>query len=825
MLLRSIYLKNIRSYKEETIFFKNGTNLLWGEVGSGKTTVLLAIEFALFGLGKDEGKLLLRNGEKIGEVILTLEKINNDYKDYDNKNNNKQFKIKRILERDKNEQVRQKQIIIEENNEIVELTPIEANNYILKRFNLPKTKGQKNLAYRYIIYTPQEELKKILEEKEEKRINIIRKAFGIEKYKNLKEVLNIIYLNEKKYEKKNLEEKIEKLSNNEEKLKKLEEEFLNEKKKLVEIEQKLKKSEENRRSVEEKEDLLQDKKNKLEKLKEKLFQEKNNLENIEKNIELKKREKENLENEKNNLLKDISKERLLKELKELNDKIGKNSRLIDEYKKLENEKESYEKRIKEIEYLNNKLEGENEVLKERTKDVDEIKLKKRLEELKIEKSKIEKFKERNKIIDKEIINSKSEKERISKEIEEKEKTIKEFKVMKICNVCQQEVPESHKQNVISKLENKIRELTEKKEKFVKKVNEFEEEKEDNLRDIEKESKLAIEIATIDEKLKDFYIVTKKIQFNFRKIDENNIQLKEINKTFDNERYNNLKEIYNKYSEDIQKFNEIKSKREKLEIFEKQLEKTKKYIENESIKLKEKENLNNKLKILHNKEKKLGENFEKLREARKKISLNIEFLSKNFGTVESNINNIRKEITKLKEEIKEGKEAKKRYNLLIDLENWIKNHLFSFLESIEVSLFRKYWAEFNEIFEDIFRELIDDNSINVYLNSNFSPSIEVNGYIDDFTALSGGERSSIALAYRISLSQVIENNLLEKIKLKFIILDEPTDGFSGKQVNKISYLLQKFNFEQTIIVSHDEKLKTTVDNIINLEKRNGVTEIL
>ena len=64
MIIHSIKLHNIRSYLEEKIEFPKGSTLLSGDIGSGKSTILLAIEFALFGLKRNnkaptENKLLI----------------------------------------------------------------------------------------------------------------------------------------------------------------------------------------------------------------------------------------------------------------------------------------------------------------------------------------------------------------------------------------------------------------------------------------------------------------------------------------------------------------------------------------------------------------------------------------------------------------------------------------------------------------------------------------------------------------------------------------------------------------------------------------------
>ena len=73
MKLLSIELDNIRSYRHQKVDFRDGISLFEGDIGSGKSSILNAIEFALFGLGDLRGSHIIRVGENEAKVILDLE--------------------------------------------------------------------------------------------------------------------------------------------------------------------------------------------------------------------------------------------------------------------------------------------------------------------------------------------------------------------------------------------------------------------------------------------------------------------------------------------------------------------------------------------------------------------------------------------------------------------------------------------------------------------------------------------------------------------------------------------------------------------------------
>lgn len=181
MIIKSIKLENIRSYTNKEINFELGSTLLSGDIGSGKSTILLAMDFALFGLSKGmiTGEALLRHGEKNGSVELNF------------MIDDKEIRIRRVLKRGTN--VTQDSGYLMINGDLVNLSPVELKQRILELLNYPSEMlTKKSLIYRYTVYTPQEEMKTILLGKKEDRLDTLRKVFNIDKYKRIKENSKIL---------------------------------------------------------------------------------------------------------------------------------------------------------------------------------------------------------------------------------------------------------------------------------------------------------------------------------------------------------------------------------------------------------------------------------------------------------------------------------------------------------------------------------------------------------------------------------------------------------------------------------------------------------
>ena len=180
MIIKKITLGNIRSYEKQEFSFPEGSTLLSGDIGSGKTSILLGIEFALFGLQPGQrGTSLLRNGALEGHVILEFSVDEN------------LIIVERNLRRGKT--VSQDYCAITINGDKKEMSVTELKDKVLELLNYPKEFSRKqNLLYKFTVYTPQEEMKSIILEDPEVRLNTLRHVFGIDKYKQILENVSVL---------------------------------------------------------------------------------------------------------------------------------------------------------------------------------------------------------------------------------------------------------------------------------------------------------------------------------------------------------------------------------------------------------------------------------------------------------------------------------------------------------------------------------------------------------------------------------------------------------------------------------------------------------
>jgi len=678
MIFKKIRLKNIRSYIEEEINFPEGAVLLAGDVGSGKTSILLAIEYALFGLQPGQrGSSLLSNSADYGEVSLEIDI------------NGVQVIIDRGLKRS-SKSIVQDFAAVTVNGARFESSVTEVKLKILELLNYPIDFVRKNnLVYKYTIYTPQEEMKQIILENTDVRLDVLRHVFGIDKYKRIQENIQRLSL------------------------------MIREESRILQSESAL---------IDSKKDELDSNLKFIKILESKISVKNEEIKNLKSEKELKEKEVESLH-------------KLVLERENFKKEIEKSSIVV------RNKQEQISRFVKDLKEIDETLENSKS-------DTPQKNINLLLDE-------INKAKEKAEILDRDYLNLNSKSNSLDmlrqQEISKKNK----ISQLEHCPTCLQDVPESHKHNIMNATETSIKNIDNNKSILVNEMQKVESEikkYKENIKILEQE-RIAIEVQNARQENIDKYKLKKQELLKLKESFEKDIFL--INEHIDSLKKHSLE--YTKFE------NLLKIKNEEL------------------------------IKIAESEKSREIESAE----IRKEIELT------------------NKEMSKLNIEINKGEESRNKLIKMLDVENWLSNNFANLARFTEKNILVALRKEFTKIFNKWFSMLTTD-SFEVYLDENFSPVIVHNEFELDYEFLSGGERTAVALAYRLALNQLI-NSVLSKIKTHdVVILDEPTEGFSEQQLDKMRDMLRELSVKQLLIVSHETKIEGFVDHVIRFTKVNGVS---
>jgi len=474
------------------------------------------------------------------------------------------------------------------------------------------------------------------------------------------------------------------------------------------------------------------------------------------------------------------------DLKDIEEKIKFISPKIEEFRiKIEERRKEYElieKRKEELIIIKNKLSSINSSLEEKNYSVKRIdaNLAKIGEDIKKLSEKVGNFDQNQKeIIEKEVDDIKKEEIMLKEDIlnyyrelavlesENKnlESNVNKISKLEVCYTCMQKVGQEHKENITSNIKSKIEENNEKIRnvgKNIEKLGSDIKEKEGKIRNIKEKIRL------MDMAKKDFEFLRK------------------------------IKEDFEKYKNEKKSLElEIKNLTEEKEKLEKTLLLT---------------------KSIEDKFKEIKVEMDNLKEEKQKLEIE-------KAKLDTNLKNLTKEIEEITKEIREKEKILFNLEKLKDLKDLIENKFLTVIFEIEKQVMLKLNQEFNNFFKKWFLTLVGDEQISARINIDFSPIIEQKGYELEYVDASGGEKTALALAYRLALNQVVNSTLSDITTNDLLILDEPTDGFSEKQLYKMRDVLNELKVKQLIIVSHEPKMESFVESVIKLEKEDNITKII
>ena len=185
--------------------------------------------------------------------------------------------------------------------------------------------------------------------------------------------------------------------------------------------------------------------------------------------------------------------------------------------------------------------------------------------------------------------------------------------------------------------------------------------------------------------------------------------------------------------------------------------------------------------------------------------------------------VQKRQTEIAIQIVAKEDASNRGRKLKEREIWLTDYFVPTVRTIEKSVLATINQEFDSMFKRWFAMLVADPEKEVSVDEDFTPTVTQGGYEQDVKYLSGGERTSVALAYRLALN-VLAQRVSAGMKSNLLILDEPTDGFSREQLGSVREVLDEVACPQVIIVSHDKELESFADQIFRVVKSGDESSI-
>lgn len=188
-----------------------------------------------------------------------------------------------------------------------------------------------------------------------------------------------------------------------------------------------------------------------------------------------------------------------------------------------------------------------------------------------------------------------------------------------------------------------------------------------------------------------------------------------------------------------------------------------------------------------------------------------------------LESVQKQQTKIAIEIVAKEEAIDKSRRLREREIWLGDYFLPTVRVVEKSVLATIDQEFDSLFKRWFGMLVVDQDKEVSVDEDFTPIVSQGGYEQDVRYLSGGERTSVALAYRLALN-VLAQRVSVGMKSNLLILDEPTDGFSKEQLGNVREVLDEVGCPQVIIVSHDKELESFADQIFRVDKTGSESTV-
>jgi exonuclease SbcC len=775
VILKKVDIRDFRSHKQTTVNFDEGISVIVGDNGSGKTSILESVNFALFkqkpNVNMDD---LIRRGADSAEVSVTFNANGRTFRATRGRRTGKAYGS--ALYKIDNGEV----LLVKGEDEITK--------------EIEDILGLGGELFTSAIYIKQGEIDKLISAPPAERKEHIGKLLGADELERAHEGMKKLV--------KEYDDRIKRLSHVPEEIEETEQKIKKVKGSIKTLREELKKSSETsalvKKELKETQTVLKE----LEQLKnleyEKTLQE-NKIENLfEKIREIEKNEKEL--NETQSFHETYT--AVEKEIKALSDKSRKFYELQERREGLRRELSNAEKQISRLEIgIKEHFNEYGEILGKKFRDFG--KLKEHHEKL---QRSLESKKEK---VTKKIEDASSKIARTRGKNLEIEKAISDLETAGTkCPVCKGPLDKKHKEDLLLEYSQKI---------------------EKNLKDIESWESVLKEQRAESQNIEESLQRQRSINLDLLKslLDEKTDIEKTAQKTKSEVKANErvLKDL-----KDLEKL--LRGKEREKSSLQKNNERyiiaknyLRRYLPEKEDFQAESEEIEKRLLRLSKDIKKLGgpldtKKFEKIKQNESELLDKFNDAQKEEARLESSLDSERKNLESSKRHLIElkskEKEREKLSNFLVLLAGirrlFHKDALQRDLRTKALPLIESYTQEIFDMFDLPYTDLELTDDFNVVLfGSHGEESVDM---------LSGGERIASALALRMGIAKALSGSAME-----LIILDEPTIHLDSQRRQDLVEIIKKLSsIPQTIVVTHDKEFEQAADKLIVVEKVDGISKI-
>jgi len=799
-------MRNIRSHKDSQVEFGDGITLFEGDIGSGKSTILLAIEFALFGLGDTDSAHLLRHGAKDGEVELHILV------------SGRPVRLLRTLKRKVKKALVDKCVIDDDGN-VSELTSADMKPRVLEllEYNENPDPKAKSDIFRFGVYTPQEDMRTILDTRgkmRDQRKETIRRALHIQEFRVARDNLKLVAseVNSRAREHRKMAEGIDDAKS---KLDRARRELEDEKKNLKKAKKELKVAETAEMEIRKRKAALEDQERKITEMTRQVEGCRTSVAKATSGLEVAKARLDSARKELEQRRTQLKRSEELKGvpvlLQEVEVKAAKVSELRDCHQGALQKLTGLQaelKRCTDAKERIGKLKGDLQVVTGKAEARDRLETE--LSSIDAEMTEFERERTRAQT---KLDQLKAEENEVSSLDGEAE-----------CPRCRQPLTSEHLEGLLERNRKESRKLTGEVRESASRYNRLGDRKKEIARELRELAEGEKQRTIVQEKIrqaKEEASREKGIRAKMTglEIDRKAQELEDALKGLDEGLHRDLleqdaerKELLKMLDLSVDVESTVATHKDRLDEARTSLEGASKDLEKAEGDLTEARGAHDDIALA------------RTREEHDEANRTLGGLRNELGDREDRIKLAEARVLERSDELAKLEVQRKEMESHLELHRWLTQCIRPALESIELEVLSMMHDEMDAAAKTWFERLVEDPDLELEVDDEFAPTVTQQGYGISVDALSGGERTALAFAYRLAL-----NGLVQRIAVhgqaNLLLLDEPSDGFSREQLVRMGGVLRDLEADQIVIVSHDRELRAFSNQVFVVHKVGGASQVV